>query len=175
VIASVGLSVNIGSQIAEFTGKQPQIIIDVAPSLVASLAVGDSVGVLVADRTLTGTITALSTVANANLLSTIRISLADGGPYIGESATISFTPAYENGNRATLVLPLDAVSIIAEGEGEITLYTSTGTTRQSIQIGQTLGDTIEILSPLADGTQVIITDMSNYDASKQNIEKKNKN
>jgi multidrug efflux pump subunit AcrA (membrane-fusion protein) len=175
VIASVGLSVNIGSQIAEFTGKQPQIIIDVAPSLVASLAVGDSVGVLVADRTLTGTITALSTVANANLLSTIRIAIADGGPYIGESATISFTPANENGNRATLVLPLDAVSIIAEGEGEITLYTSTGTTRQSIQIGQTLGDTIEILSPLTDGTQVIITDMSNYDASKQNIEKKTKN
>ena len=49
-------------------------------------------GVLVAERTLTGVITALSTVANANLLSTIRIALAEGGPYIGESATISFSP-----------------------------------------------------------------------------------
>ena len=44
--------------------------------------------------------------------------------------------------------------------------------RQSIKIGQTLGDTVEILSPLANGTQIILTDMSNYDASKQNIEKK---
>ena len=172
VIASVGQSVNIGSQIAEFTGRQPQIIIDVAPSLVASLAVGDSVWVLVAERTLTGVITALSTVANANLLSTIRIAIADAGPYIGESATIRFIPESGTNISSGLALPLDAVSIIAEWEGEISLYTSTGIVRQSIKIGQTLGDTIEVLSSLADGTQIILTDMSNYDASKQNIEKK---
>jgi multidrug efflux pump subunit AcrA (membrane-fusion protein) len=170
VIANVGQGVNIGSQVAEFTSKQPQVIIDVSPSLVASLAVGDSVGIIVAERTLTGTITALSTVANANLLSTIRIAIADGSPYIGESATIRFTPQSQIKN--TLTLPLDAISIIAEGEWEIQIYTSTGITRQSVQIGQTLGDKIEILSPLVDGMQVIITDMSNYDASKQTITKK---
>ena len=70
----------------------------------------------VAERTLTGTITALSTVANANLLSTIRIAIADGGPYIGESATISFVPKNDTGSNIALTLPLDAISIIAEGE-----------------------------------------------------------
>ncbi|MBC7498816.1 HlyD family efflux transporter periplasmic adaptor subunit [Candidatus Gracilibacteria bacterium] len=172
VIASVGQTVNIGSQIAEFTGRQPQIIIDVAPSLVASLAIGDSVGILVSEHTLTGIITALSTVANANLLSTIRIAISDAGPYIGESATVSFVPQNETGNNGNLTLPLDSVSIIAEGEGELYIYTQTGIVRQSIKIGQTLGDTIEVISPLANGTQVIITDMSNYDASKQILEKK---
>jgi multidrug resistance efflux pump len=172
VIASVGQSVNIGAQIAEFTSREPQIVIDVTPSLVASLAIWDSVWVTVSGRSLTGTITALSTVANTNLLSTIRISIRDAGAYIGESATILFAPQKENGATATTTLPLDAVSIIAEWEGEVTLYTSTGTIRQSVKIGQTLGDTIEIISPLIEGTQVIITDMSNYDASKQDITKK---
>ncbi len=172
VIASVGLSVNIGSQIADFTGKQPQIIIDVAPSLVASLWVGDSVGVLVSGKSLTGIITALSTVANANLLSTIRIAIADGGPYLGESATVIFAPTYREWDKASITLPLDAVAIIAEWEGEISIYTSTGIIRQTVAIGQTSGDTMEILSPLTVGSQVIITDMSNYDATKQTIEKK---
>ena len=175
VIASIWQSVSIGSQIAEFTSKQPQIIIDIEPSLVASLSVGQSVSVLVAERTLTGVITALSTVANANLLSTVRIALPDGQPYLGESALISFSPKNDTEWPTILTLPLDAISIIAEWEGEIWIYATTGITRTSVKIGQTLGDTVEILSPLKNGTEVILTDMSNYDESKQNIEKKTKN
>jgi hypothetical protein len=39
-------------------------------------------------------------------------------------------------------------------------------------IGQTLGDTIEIKTPLPNGTEVILTDISNYDPTKQIITKK---
>ena len=172
VIASIGQSVNIGTSVAEFTSKQPQIIIDIEPSLVASLVVGQNVSILVAERTLTGIITALSTVANANLLSTVRISVPDGQPYLGESVLLTFSPKDETEWPTILTLPLGAISIIAEGEGEIRIYTTTGVTRESVKIGQTLGDTVEILSPLASGTEVIITDMSNYDESKQTIGKK---
>ena len=77
VIASVGQSVNIGSPITEFTGKQPQIIIDVEPNLVSSLTIGQNVIVTVEEKTLTGVISALSTVANANLLSTVRIAITE--------------------------------------------------------------------------------------------------
>lgn len=35
VIANVGQSVNIGSQIAEFTSKQPQMVIDIEPNIVS--------------------------------------------------------------------------------------------------------------------------------------------
>lgn len=174
VIANVGQSVNIGTPIAEFTGRQPQIILDIEPSLVATLSVGQSVWVLVAERTLTGIITALSTVANANLLSTIRIALADGQPFIGESALLRFSPKRDTASEKILMLPLDAVSIIAEWEGEIWIYTATGITRQTILIWQTFWDTIEVMTPLQDNTEVILTDMSNYDESKQTIEKKNK-
>lgn len=69
---------------------------------------------LVAERTLTGVITALSTVANANLLSTVRIALADGQPFIGESAVLRFSPQSDTPSYNRLMLPLDVVSIIAE-------------------------------------------------------------
>lgn len=68
---------NVGSQIADFTGKQPQMIIDIEPSLVSNLVIGQSVTVIIEDKTLSGVITALSSVANVNLLSTVRIAIPE--------------------------------------------------------------------------------------------------
>lgn len=175
IIANVGQSVNVGSPITEFTGKQPQIIIDVEPSLVSSLLLWQSVSVLVEWNTLTGAISALSTVANANLLSTIRISIPEWQSYIGKSALISFIPKNIEKWTSILTLPLDAVSIIAEWEWEISIYTGTGITRKNLKIWTTLGDSIEILDSLNDGTEVILTNMNNYDANKQTIERKTLN
>lgn len=172
VIANVWQSVNVGSQIADFTGRQPQMIIDIEPSLVSSLVIGQSVTVIVEDNTLTGVITALSSVANANLLSTVRIAIPEWQAYIWKSAVINFMPENKVDWNGTVTLPLDSVSIISEGEGEIFIYTGTGITRRNIKIGKTLWDTIEILDSIPTGTEVILTNMNNYDANKQNIEKK---
>lgn len=172
VIGSVGQSVNIGSPVADFTSRLPQIVLDIDSSLASTLSIGDTVAVRVDEVTLSGVVSAVSTVSNANLLSTVRISVTRWEKYIGQSATVVFAPGTDIWGTQVLTLPLDAISIIAEGEGEISIYTTTGAIRQSIKIGKTLWDTMEVLSPLADGTQVITTDMSNYDAIKQNIEKK---
>ncbi len=172
VIANVGQSVNIGSQIADFTGKQPQIIIDVEPSLVATLAIGQSVIVVVEEKSLTGVISALSSVANSNLLSTIRIAIPWWQDYIWKSAVITFSKNEKIDWNNILTLPLDSISIISEWEWEISIYTGTGIIRRSIKIGKTLWNTIEILDNIPNGTEVILTNMNNYDANKQTIEKK---
>lgn len=172
VIANVWQSVNIGSQIADFTGKQPQIIIDVEPSLVSTLTVWQNVQVSVEEKVLTGVISALSSVANSNLLSTIRIAVPEWQPYIWKSATINFTPNSVIQGENSLILPLDVISIIAEWEWEISIYTHTGIIRKNIKIWKTLGDTIEILDTLDNGTEIIITNMDNFDANKHSIEKK---
>ncbi len=172
VIASVGQSVSIGSPIADFTSKQPQIIIDIEPSLVADLTVGQTVNIGVEGKILTGVISALSTVANANLLSTIRITIAQWQSYIGKSALISFSPKHTQASKRQLTLPLDAISIIAEGEWEVSIYTATGIIRKNLRIWQTIWDRVEILDTVATGTEIILTNMNNYDESKQVIEKK---
>jgi multidrug resistance efflux pump len=75
VIGSVGQSVNIGSPVAEFTSRLPQIILDIDSGLAGSLIIGDTVTVRVDAVTLSGVVSAVSTVSNANLLSTVRISI----------------------------------------------------------------------------------------------------
>ncbi len=173
IIANVGQSVNPGSPITEFTGKQPQIIIDIEPNLASNLLLWQNVSVLVEELILTGTISAISTVANANLLSTIRITIPAWQSYIGKSALIEFSPKNTVKWEERITLPLDAVSIIAEWEWEISIYTSTGIIRTSINIWSTFGDTIEILDKIPNNTEIILTNMSNYDPLKQSIEKKN--
>lgn len=172
VIASVGQSMNIGSQIAEFTSKQPQIIIDIEPNLASSLVIGQSVDISTEGKAFTGIISAISTVANANLLSTIRIVIPEWQAYIGKSAIISFSPKNITKENQMLTLPLDAISIIAEWEGEVSIYTGTGITRKTLKIWKTLGDTVEILDTIWNWTEIILTSMSNYDEAKQIIEKK---
>jgi multidrug resistance efflux pump len=173
VIANVWQSVTIGSPISEFTSKQPQIIIDIEPSLASNLILWQTVSIWVEGKVLTGTISALSTVTNANLLSTIRIAISEWQSFIGKSATINFSPKNLIKWEQIITLPLDAVSIISEWEWEVSIYTSTGIIRKNLKIWKTLGDTIEILDFLWDGTEIILTNISNYDSTKQIIQKKN--
>lgn len=172
VIANVGQSVNIGSQIAEFTSKQPQMVIDIEPNIVSWLAVGQSVNIMVEEKNLTGTIMALSSVANANLLSTVRIAVPDWQAYIWKSAIINFFPQNNVDWETILTLPLDSVSIISEGEWEIFVYTGTGISKKTVKIWKTLGDAIEINDIISNGTEIILTNMNNYDSNKQFIEKR---
>lgn len=60
--------------------------------------------------------TALSPIANANLLSTIRIALPDAQKYIGRSALIEIKPNPQSDAPIAehITLPLDALSIISE-------------------------------------------------------------
>ncbi len=172
VIANVGQSVNIGSQIAEFTSKQPQMVIDIEPNIVSWLIVGQSVDIMVEEKNLSGTIMALSTVANANLLSTVRIAVPEWQAYIWKSAIINFFPQNNIGWETLLTLPLDSVSIVSEGEWEIFVYTSTGISKKTVKIWKTLGDAIEINDIISNGTEIILTNMNNYDSNKQFIEKR---
>lgn len=63
-------------------------------------------------KTLTGVIVAVSSVSNANLLSTIRINVENAENAIGKSASITFRTV--GSKDAALLLPIDAVRIISE-------------------------------------------------------------
>jgi hypothetical protein len=111
--------------IAEFAGKHPQIVVDIDSSLASTLMVGDTVSVSVESHTLTGKISALSNISNANLLSTVRITLENAEKYIGKSATMTFFSVAST-KSDTLLLPINAVKIISEDEGEISIVSGSG-------------------------------------------------
>lgn len=125
VIANVGQSVNVGSIIAEFAGQIPQVVLDIDSNLANTLTVGNALSIRVDTATLSGTIMAVSRVSNANLLSTIRIAVKDGEKYIGKSASMIFESRIKNTNGAIL-LPINAIKIISEEEGEVSLLNAKG-------------------------------------------------
>lgn len=174
VITSIGQQVNIGSPIADFDSTSPQIVMDVEPSIVALLSIGESLVVKVDGTELKWVVTALSPIANANLLSTIRIALPDAQKYIGRSALIEIKPSPQSDAPIAehITLPLDALSIISEWEAEIRISSGTGVVRKNVKIGQILGDTIEILDAIPDWSEIIITSLDNYDPEKNILEKK---
>lgn len=172
VIASVWQSVNIGTPIIEFSGKQPQIVIDIDAWVARTLSVGEKVMVDSEGKTLTGVIVAVSSVSNANLLSTIRINVENAENAIGKSASITFRTV--GSKDAALLLPIDAVRIISEWEWEVNLLVGTGTiTTRSVKLWRVSETSIEILSEFAPDDLIITNNLTNYSPEKNilNIKK----
>jgi multidrug efflux pump subunit AcrA (membrane-fusion protein) len=166
---SVGETINPGSPIAEFAGKKTEVIIDIDPELAKTLGVGDSVDVLIGEENLIGKITAVSTLAGANLLSTVRIAVADGEKYIGQSVIIRFQNLGTIDSKKVL-LPIDAIKILSEGEGEISVLTpETTIIKKTVEIKNIGGTNVEVTWDLSPGDMVIITDLSNFDGEKNTI------
>jgi multidrug resistance efflux pump len=174
VIWSVGQSVNLGTPITDFTSKQPQIIIDIDSSLARTLEVWESVWVRIEQNNLSGTITAVSTVSNTNLLSTVRIAVAYGEKHIGKSAIVIFGQDKAS-NSDVVFVPIHAVKIISEGEGEIYILTHSGILESmSVRLGAVRDASVEILSSIGVGTTIVVSDVSNYDPQRQSIQVQNK-
>lgn len=169
VIANVGQTVNVGSVIAEFSGKMPQIVLDIDSDLAATIIVGNKVTIDADGKSLTGTITAVSSISNANLLSTIRMTIAGGEKYIGKSATMTFESRTKNTNGAIL-LPINAVKIISESEGEVNVLSASGSLKKrSVKLGKVSDTNIEVFGSFQKNDAIITTNMSNYDPSKNNL------
>jgi multidrug resistance efflux pump len=167
---SVGETINPGSPIADFAGKKPEIIIDIDPGLAENLGVGDSVDVIIGEQEIGGRITAVSSVAGTNLLSTVRIAVDEWQKYIGQSVIVRFRNLGTIDSKKVL-LPIDAIKILSEWEWEISLLTSDKTIiKKVVQIENIGWANAEISGDLAPGDIVITSDISNYDAEKNTLQ-----
>ena len=172
VIANVWQTVNVGSAIAEFSGKLPQITIDLDTQLASTLMPWDTVIIeLEKTKMLTGVISAVSNVSSSNLLSTVRISVQNGEKYIGQTVNITFTSRPSESVNNIFLLPINAVKIISEEEGEIYTLSETGSlSKKTVKLWK-VGDTnIEIMWTFKPKESLITTDMSNYDEVKNIIQ-----
>ncbi|MBP9812330.1 HlyD family efflux transporter periplasmic adaptor subunit [Candidatus Gracilibacteria bacterium] len=163
---SVGETINPGSLIVDFAGKKPEVIVDIDPSLAKTLGVGDSVSIGVGEVNLTGSITAVSSIAGTNLLSTVRIAVENGEKYIGESVVVRFRSIAMIDSNIVL-LPIDAIKILSDGIGELSiLEKDMRITKKTVTIKNIGGTNVEVTGELNPGDQIITSDLSNYDPIK---------
>lgn len=163
---SVGETINPGSLIVDFAGKKPEVIVDIDPSLAKTLGVGDSVSIGVGEVNLTGSITAVSSIAGTNLLSTVRIAVENGEKYIGESVVVRFRSIAMIDSNIVL-LPIDAIKILSDGIGELSiLEKDMRITKKTVTIKNIGWTNVEVTGDLNPGDQIITNDLSNYDPQK---------
>lgn len=159
VIAQVGQEVGAGTAMVEISSRSPEVLIDVDSATADILKNGATVEVSSGDKSYTGTVVGASKVANSALLYSIRIVLSDSPDLLGGAATvkISLPNPYP-------VVPVDLVKILSEQSGEMTVFSGGTFTSVPVKIGRLSGGTAEILSGPSGDADVVLTDVSNFDA-----------
>ncbi len=177
VIASVGQRTNIGSPMIEIASNVPEIVLDVDNEIATNISNGDTVTVKMDAKTFTGTIIAISRTAGANLLYTTRISVPTAIGSLWSAVSVIFSLSKETISADAwkwVILPLKSVKIISEQEWEIALLGSWNTLiYKSIRLGNVTGEGVEVLDTLDPKLEIVLSDVSNYDATKYTLTKKN--
>ncbi len=140
MIATIGQRVNPGTPVLEVISNAPEVLVDLESEIADSLNIGDTIRVEVDKKFFTGSIIAMSKAAGANLLYTTRISVPEAKGMIGNAANLIFTASREisdSSGKEKIVLPLRAVKIVSEQEGQISIL-GTGNTLiyKSVKLGK---------------------------------------
>jgi len=161
-----------GTPVVEFSGNEPQALVEVDPRLARLLPPETPVRARFDDgTTIDGVVTASSPVASNNLLSSVRISFPDASAYIGRAATIIFSFDESLTPQKSILLPIKAVRILAEGEGEIALYSNGTIEHKNVRLGNMYGTSIEVFSDIPPSSEIITSDLAGYNAQKNILQK----
>ncbi|PID83791.1 hypothetical protein CSB09_04365 [Candidatus Gracilibacteria bacterium] len=167
ILVEKGQSVGAGTPIAEFASDAPEIRIDISPSLARMIQVGDALDIIIEDEKYTGTVTARSLVAGKNLLSSLRIALPKNTNLIGKTAKVVFSENLLSQSKKSFLLPLTAVKIISEDEGEITLLSAQNTLKtEHVALGRIFGKNVEVITDLEENSILVLSDTNNFDEKK---------
>ena len=168
ISAEVGQSVSMGTPVAEFAGSQAQAAIEVDPRVALFLKVGDEVQAVANDQEITGTIASVSTIAGKNLLSSVRVAFPKADKLIGQPVVIKFQVA-DAVHKNSFLLPINAVRIIAEGQGKIETLVDGKIVTRDVQLGAMYGGNVEVFTDLPADTQVVLSDVTEYNSETQKL------
>lgn len=167
-----GEEVTPGRAMVEIASKDAECTITVDSSMLNQIQVGTAVQINYRGQVLKGSVANISPIANQWLNFSVTVAINDAVTVFGDFATlqIPMTSLFP-------MVPITAVTILAPGQWEIaTLVTDeTGALsvkKISVVLGTLRGDRIEIISDLPDATQIILSDMKNYNPTDFVLRKK---
>lgn len=156
-----------GTPLVRFIGKtENEIRITVDASQRQWLSVGDDVSIRYGAVDYGGRITSISSVADGTLGYPVTISTPDEMTTVGGTVqvTIPLDATYP-------LVPLSAITPRGRDRAMVALWNGSEVVMQEVQTHTTRGDMVEVdLSELASDYSIIISDLTNYDPSKQTIE-----
>ena len=170
VLVEKGQFINAGTPVAEFSGKDPQAVIEVDPRVALLLPPSTPVKARFDDETvIEGIVTASSPVAGSNMLSTVRLAFPKASEYIGRPAVIIFEFSDAITGSKNILLPINSVKIIEEGIGKIAVLENGNIKEVDVRLGVMYGKNIEVYTDISDDTEIILSDVSSFDPNKHKL------
>lgn len=168
----IGQQVNIWSIVAEMSWENAQTLVEIDPRIATLLRVGDEVKAYSQEKEIKWKITAISTIANANMLSSVRISFDNAQDLIWSWVKIIFDIDNTENNNSFLI-PLNSVTIVEEWIWKIQTYKNWEIKTQEVKLWNIYWKNIEIYTQLDSDIDIILTDVSRYNNETQTLEVKN--
>jgi RND family efflux transporter MFP subunit len=170
VLVDKGQDITIGTPLLTFVGvAENEVRISVNNSQRQSLTIGDPVQVTYGAINYTGSITSVGSVADGTLGYPVTISIPDDAVTVGGTVRVSIPI------RTDLPLvPVSALRPRGTARAMASLRDGSQVVMQEVRIGQTRDTMIEIdINTIPDGYQIITTDLTNYDPTRQTIQLNN--
>jgi len=167
-----GEEVTPGRAMVEIASKDAECTITVESAMLNQIQVGTAVQINYRGQALKGSVANISPIANQWLNFSVTVAINDAVTVFGDFATLQIPMV-----SLFPIIPITAVTLLAPGQWEIsTLVVDEAgilsVKKISVVLGTLWGDRIEILSDLPDATQIILSDMKNYNPTDFVLRKK---
>ncbi len=169
----VGEEVTNGRQILEIASKDAETNITVDSTMLQHIHVGMPVSIMYRGWSLAWSIASISPIANQGLNFAVTVAINDAVTVFGDFATIQIPMMSQ-----FPALPITAITLLAPGQGEISVLESNESgdltiKKISVVLWTLWGDRVEILSDIPDNTEIILSDLKNYNPMDFVLRKKN--
>lgn len=153
IMVSEGQEIGMGSQIFKVSGtKKQQIEVYFSADEYQYLQDKEPVQISYQDQLLTGTIDAVSTVADKTNLFKATIQLSAEISLLGELAKVSLPIKISE----STILPLEQVKILNDNEGEITVLHSDNVEAFPVKIKRVWGSFVELKEALPANLEIVL-------------------
>jgi multidrug resistance efflux pump len=161
----VGQTVNSGNILMSIVWDDTlQVELALIDSEISDMNIGDAVEVLYSGTTYAATIFSISSLANNSLNYRVIIVLNDTIDFIGGNARVFF-----NMQTDTTSIPFNIVNVSWKNIGTIPTYTNWKLEEITIELWNIIGTNIEILTELPTDTEIILSDLTNFNPQSQTL------
>ena len=163
ILVSEGQDVAAGNPIFKVSGlKKHQIEVHVTANEYKYLQQDKPVSVTYQGQSLTGAISAISTVADKTNLFKVTIELDSDLELVGDVAKVNFPILF----TPHTLLPLERVKILEDNLAAVPVMSGGALTEKLVKIKTIWGNFIELEEPFPADQTIVTTDMSSFDENK---------
>lgn len=165
VLVDIGQEVSPWTPLARVVSNTQQVEINMTESELQYLSVWQDVVVSNEYQTGSAVIDTVARVASKDGTFKVIISIIGDGFSVGSFVDVAI-PLYE----WNLMVPINAVNIVDVNRGQIKLWDGSGIVLMTVWLGWVFGEMVEVTDQIAPGMMLIVSDVTNYDPSKYQLD-----